>query len=303
MQTGLITSVHDRRFLVLSQGTILGAQTKGKFRQADPLYRRPVIGDQVLFRPASPLAGEEQDAYIEEILPRKNFLGRLSPKDPRKTLIMAANLDLALVFVAADQRNNHQWLTPFLAFCHLNQLNAAIVVNKIDLEPAWQQDEAIPYFQSLGISVFGVSMHSGEGVDQLAEALPSGIVFLTGKSGVGKTSALNRLCQTNAATKTVQPGNREGRHATTHSSLHDFNPRTWIADSPGIRSFQPRFSDAHEIRFGFPEWQEVQKECRFPSCLHHREPGCAVKALLAQQRLPSWRYQGYVQLLTELCDS
>ena len=50
------------------------------------------------------------------------------------------------------------------------------------------------------------------------------------------------------------------------------------------------------MQVGWPEILALAPQCRFNNCLHLREPGCAVIAAVAANKLSPRRYESYKRL-------
>ncbi|RKZ15967.1 ribosome small subunit-dependent GTPase A, partial [bacterium] len=155
----------------------------------------------------------------------------------------------------------------------------------------------------LGYRVLRTSAVTGEGLDQLAEQLAGRVSLLLGASGVGKTSLLN-LLDPGLALRVGEVTARTGlgRHTTTRTELFPLAGGGYIADSPGIRGFEPWDVEPVAVRDYFPDFRAEADTCRFRTCLHRDEPECGVKAAVAAGGIPGWRYEAYLALLRDLED-
>ena len=272
---------------------------KGNFRKAPVAYRLPVIGDLVEFN-----LGEDQDGvkgFIKKIQPRKNSLSRFGG-DFRKPKVMAANLDLILV-VTGMVKPGIDWglIDRYMMACEHEEIPVELVFNKIELDPDEGESIPIELYEDLEIPYHLTSAKSGEGLAHLEKSLEGKIVLLTGASGVGKSSLVNALApHADLKTGHVDAKLGQGRHTTTFSILIPMECGGYLADSPGLRDFVPPMVKPDTVRFGFRDIAAVQHACRFPNCLHDREPGCAVKAAVEEDEIALSRYQHYMELLDEM---
>jgi len=58
-----------------------------------------------------------------------------------------------------------------------------------------------------------------------------------------------------------------------------------------------------ELARCYPELERYLGECRFTSCTHIPEPGCAVKTAVEARTIAKERYESYRRLFGELRDS
>ena len=176
-----------------------------------------------------------------------------------------------------------------------------LVLNKVDLAAADEDGVRWDYYRELGYQVLRTSAVAGRGLDDLRAVLAGRISLLVGASGVGKTSLLNAVepgLGLRVGTITAKTG--LGRHTTTRTELFPVADGGWIADSPGLRGFDPWDIDPAQLRDYFPDFTEPAVDCRFRMCLHRDEPGCGVKVRVADGRLPRWRHEAYLALLRDL---
>ena len=53
----------------------------------------------------------------------------------------------------------------------------------------------------------------------------------------------------------------------------------------------------------FPEFSPYTPECRFTSCLHYKEPDCAVKEAVEKGEIQCSRYEHYLMFLEEVIEA
>mgnify|MGYP001077187327 FL=1 len=246
-----------------------------------------LVGDKVKIK-----VFDGDNAIVEEIYPRQNKLMRPA----------IANVDQGVIVMSmANPPLNLNLLDRFLVLVQAAGLKSIICFNKIDLVSKAEVKEITKTYQQAGAIVIPTSAKTGDGVEILGEVLRGKVSVLAGPSGVGKSSLLNR----------IQPGFslqigeisqklRRGRHTTRHVELLTLARGGRVADTPGFTSLALDEIDQRELRYYFPEFIEWAPNCRFPGCLHWREPGCAVKEAVKKKQVDQGRYHRYLDLLQEL---
>lgn len=297
----MVVKTHNRFYHVAMDGKTYLCSPKGMFKQASsPEYRLPVIGDQVELQ----LHRKRQrgvDGYITAIVPRENRLLR-ADADGRRERVMAANLDRILVVSALREPGiDFALIDRYILSCELGRIPYGLVLNKMELAPDFRDDPVLEAYEELGIPILATSAKTGEGLDELREWVSDGISYLTGTSGVGKSSLINCLVPgANLVTGEVDRRKGRGKHTTTFSMLVDMPGGGFLVDSPGLRDFYPPKVRPEEVRFGFREIQAMQSHCKFSSCLHDTEPECAILVAVEEGLISPQRYKSYLFLLGEM---
>jgi ribosome biogenesis GTPase len=288
-------------------------RVRGRLKQGPRQVQTLVVaGDRVrvslVAGNAAPGAGGE--AVVEEVLPRRNRLSRMAARrnGGRVEQVLMANLDLLVVVQSVrDPEPQTGFVDRLLAAALRFGVDGAVVLNKIDLcadgSARGRELERWGWYRGLGHAVIPASVATGEGLPELAALLGGRVALLLGASGVGKSSLLNALypglgLRVNAVTDRTGLG----RHTTTHTELHPVPGGGYIADSPGLRGFDPWDIAPAAIRAYFPDLEAEALNCRFRGCLHRDEPDCGVKDAVARGALPAWRHQAYLALLRDLED-
>jgi ribosome biogenesis GTPase len=209
-----------------------------------------------------------------------------------------ANVDALVVFAA----NVNPVTEPFLidrvaAIAGDQEVEVILCVNKCDLDPAV---DLVRLYRNAGFTVIPASAETGQGVEKLKALLKGKLTAFTGNTGVGKSSMLNRLCpDLQLATGEVSEKLGRGRHTTRHVELYRLDDDTYVADTPGFSSFDTDQMDVilkENLQYAFPDFGPYAGACQFHDCSHRAEPGCAVRAALAEGKLEPTRYDSYLKL-------
>jgi ribosome biogenesis GTPase len=273
------------------------AALRGKLFEERTAQKSPVaVGDWVLVDTSSEPAG------LEEVLPRRNWLGRLaSTHDPREQVLFA-NVDR--LFVVASVRKppfSSNRTDRILAACAWHDIPATLVLNKIDLADDDELGALRASYEHAGIEILETCASDGRGVDELRDALAGRVSALYGGSGVGKSSLLNALVpDLKLKVGKISKFWDAGKHTTTHSEFLKLPFGGAVIDTPGIRVFRLHGATQQDLRGIFPELVAVQSECHFPSCTHVAEPDCAVVRALDEGRIAESRYASYLELMNEI---
>ena len=246
----------------------------------------------------------EGEGTVERVLPRKNVLGRSTAGG--KPVAVAANVDAILVVMAArDPPPRWGLVDRMLASAERDGFEAAICVNKWDQIDSDAERgelfEACELYRRIGYAVLAVSALRGEGIDGVAARLAGKVTVLSGHSGVGKSTLLNRLDPgLTLTTGEVNEVTGKGRHTTTAASLYRLPSGGHVVDTPGFREFLPADIPRTELWLHFPEMAALGGACRYKDCLHRGEPACAIKVAVEEGRVPRMRYESYLRILESL---
>ena len=302
-------------FYFVEAGSGLYAEDGGMRREVYPckargLFRKlgqsPLVGDMVRFTPPpdGPLNGEgpccpvpEKDfktGLVEELLEQRNSLIRPP----------LANLDtLYIVSSYASPAPSHLVIDKLTAIAVHKGIEPVLVFNKCD-QGDFARWRAI--YETAGFRTLVVSAETGEGVPELLRSLSDGVQVFTGNTGVGKSSLLNRLFpKLRLATGEVSEKLGRGRHTTRHVELFPLPGGGYVADTPGFSSLDLEKSELvlkDELPDAFPEFADYLGECKFTSCSHTGEKGCAVGAAVEAGKIAPERYESYKALYAEVKD-
>lgn len=239
------------------------------------------------------------DERIRSLLDRKTTIARRRPGRRTDVQVLAANVDLVFIVEALGTAMNERRIERYLTLVWDGGATPIIVLSKCDRSEDLATDVAAVEEAFIGVTVVAVSAQENEGIDALTALIPRGAtVAMLGPSGVGKSTLLNRLAGSEVeATSAVRADDDKGRHTTTRRTLAVLDAYC-VIDTPGLREIGLAGGD-EGIRQTFAEVEAVAAECRFADCGHGTEPGCAVRAAVAEGTLDPERVEHYLALLDE----
>lgn len=253
-----------------------------------------VTGDRVLFRQE----GDAHQGVIERIEPRRGVLSRNS--QGREHMIVA-NIDQVLIVASAaepDLKTN--LIDRFLMMAERHELKAVICINKIDLVDLVDLQQVANMYGRIGYPIALASSVTGQGIDHLRSYLVGRQTAVSGQSGVGKSSLLNKVDKgLDLDTSDVSDSNRKGMHTTRRSRLLPLADGGWVADTPGIRQFELWDIGMEEVDGYFIEFRPFVPYCRYPSCTHTHENECGIKDAVEKGLIHGRRYESYLRLREE----
>ena len=273
---------------------------KGTFRIKGIKSTNPVaVGDYVEFSPAR----DGEPAYITDIEERRNYIIRRSSNLSKQSHILACNLDQCLLVVTISHPvTSTVFIDRFLASAWAYRVPVVLVFNKTDLlteEDGATLQELTSLYQEIGYSCLQCDALHGEGIDQVLQVLKGKVSLVSGNSGVGKSTLINRILpELNQRTAQISEKHDTGMHTTTFSEMIPFESG-WLIDTPGIKGFGTFDMEREELTSYFKEIFEFSKQCRFSDCTHTHEPGCAVLQAVEEHYIAQSRYQSYLSMLED----
>lgn len=296
--------------VLTDEGTEVECKVKGNFRLKGIRSTNPVaVGDHVEFT-----VNAEGQGLITAIGDRKNYIIRRATNLSKQSSIIAANLDQAfLVVTVAHPETSTTFIDRFLASAEAYSVPVVLVFNKTDLldnDERHYQQMMVNLYRTIGYQCFEVSAETGEGLEDLqpllyADHLDEGsqnqkVTLLSGNSGVGKSSLLNRFIPgAGARVAGISEANDTGMHTTTYSEMLPLPHGGYLIDTPGIKGFGSFDMKPEEIGSYFKEIFHFSKDCRFSNCTHTHEPGCAVRQAVKDHYIAESRYQSYLSMLQD----
>lgn len=285
-------------------GRTIESKIKGNFRLKDIRSTNPVsVGDRVDID-----INNEGTAFITEIEDRKNYIVRRASNLSKQSHIIAANLDQAMLIVTVNYPiTTTVFIDRFLATAEAYRVPVKLIFNKIDRYHADDQEymEALIHlYTTIGYPCSKICAKKEIGLDELREELKGKITLLSGHSGVGKSTLINKLLPgVNLKTGDISEYHNKGMHTTTFSEMIELPDGGFIIDTPGIKGFGTIEMEDAEISHYFPEIFKHSDKCRFGNCSHRHEPGCAVIEAVENHYISESRYRSYLSIFTDKGES
>lgn len=286
MQGKIIKGIAGFYYVHTAEAGIYECHAKGIFRKNKI---KPLVGDNVII---DILSEEDKTGNISKIITRTNELIRPA----------VSNIDQALViFSITKPKPNYNLMDRFLVSMDRKNVRTIICFNKTDIAESKDITFLRDAYCKSGYKTIFTSSKSFEGIDELKAALKDKTTTVAGPSGVGKSSIINIIApKANAKTGIISTKIDRGKHTTRHSEIIPINNTTYIMDTPGFSSLSLNDILAEELKNCFPEFLEYENECRFNGCLHVKEPDCAVKNAIKDNKISEIRYKDYLEIYNEL---
>lgn len=300
---GLVVKSTGSWYIVkTNQGKLVTCRMRGKFRMQDMKLTNPIaVGDRVSFD-----MEKDNKGQIIEILPRKNYIVRQSPRQKHHLHLLASNLDQVMIIVTIREPHlKPGFIDRFLLMTEPQDIPAIIVFNKSDLldEEDMELYRALEYtYTRIGYNVVLTSASDKKNTDQIRDLLKAKTTLVAGQSGVGKSSLVNAIQNSlNLKTLEVSDYSGKGQHTTTFAEMHPLDFGGNIIDTPGIKMLSFNNMTVQDVAHNFREFFAISEHCRFHSnCTHRNEPDCAVKEAVENLKISPIRYQNYLSIIEDI---
>ena len=244
---GIIIGNISNTYKIETKEGLYEAYARGRFKNEEIT---PLVGDRVEIQ----ITDQEKNlAIIEKIEPRKNEIKR--PK--------IANIDqIVFIISTKNPKPDLLMLDKQLAYAEKMGIDSIIVINKIDLQDTYREIEEL--YQKAGYNIIITSAKQGQGIDKLKKQLKNKISVFSGNSGVGKSSIINVLFETNKTREgEISKKNKKGKNTTTDTKLYKLEKDTYIADTPGFSSFEISEIESANLSEMFKEFNSEIQKCEF----------------------------------------
>jgi ribosome biogenesis GTPase / thiamine phosphate phosphatase len=291
LEPGRVVVQHRGLWEVTTEHGDALVEITGRLRHTAEPGALPVVGDWVALR----------DGVIDAVLPRVSKFSRKTAWTEVAEQVLVANVDVAFLVMGLDERDfSVRRLERYLTTAWEGGATPIIVLNKADLAADLETQVAETESVAFGVPIDVVSAETGDGVEALRRHLAGNrTVALLGSSGVGKSTIINRLLGEERFRTAETRSDGRGRHTTTHRELVPVPGGGVIIDTPGLRELQLWEAD-EGLDHAFVDIADLIAGCRFADCGHRTEPGCAIKAALAEGSLSRERWESYNKLQREL---
>lgn len=293
-ETGIIVRSRSGFYTVHTSSAEVTCQMRGRLKEERHNTSLAAVGDKVQLSLLPDGSG-----VLEFILPREKEFFRMAPtaRGEFKQVMLANPDQVVLVFACANPAPSLRMLDRFLVITEKQQIPVVVVANKTDLIGQDAAKALFSVYPELGYRVIFTSAKEEKGIDELKQVLIGKISALSGPSGVGKSSLLNRI-QPKLGLKigALKTLTQKGKHTTVVRELFHLDDGGFVADMPGLRTLSLWDTQPEELDGYFPELRGLVKDCQFSNCSHISEPDCAVKKAVESGKVNSQRYDSYVRL-------
>ena len=277
MKQGIIIKNISNQYDCLVDEKVLVCTPRGKFRHSK---LTPLVGDKVLVDPEKKL--------ITDILERKNELKRPS----------VANVDIALIITSTKEPDiSLNLLDKQIVNIEKNNITPVIVFTKLDLLNSEQLKDIkniMHYYKNIGYKVL-----TNKNLFKLKLLLKKKIIVLTGQTGAGKSSLINKLDKSkNVKTSPISKALGRGVHTTRNTEIYEVK-NIYIVDTPGFSSLDIADIKPTELKKYFKEFNYIN--CKFNDCTH--EKNCEITKAVENGIIRKSRYENYLKLLKESYES
>lgn len=251
---------------------------------------------------------DDQTGVIVDVKERTTSISRKAPKvkggshrGERFQQIIAANVDQLFVISSTHKPEfSNRMIDRLIVEGESSKVETNIVINKIDLDEDNNIKKWIDLYESIGYNVFPTNGKKGIGIKELKKHLNGKTSIFWGQSGVGKSTLLNWIVPSlNLKTSSISNWSNKGRHTTVTSLMIKLNQDTYVIDTPGIREIEPFGIRKEDLGHYFVEFGPILYDCKFNTCTHQHEPGCAVREEVGEKISPE-RYKSYLNMLESI---
>lgn len=297
MLQGLVIKALGQTYIVLLEsGQSITATLKGNMRTKNVSTTNPVVvGDHVT------VVHSEPDYVISEVKPRNNYIIRVSKKLSKQFQIIASNIDQVFILVTISHpKTNNTFVDRILTTAQAYRIDAKLIFNKVDIydkDELADLEERMETYDCIGYDCMAVSLLNDDAISELKKLCSGKVTLLCGMSGTGKSTFINKLIPgAKRETGEISVAHEKGIHKTTFSEMIPLPGGGFIIDTPGIQEFGIADITKYELSQYFREMNYFRANCKFNSCMHINEPGCAVIKAVEEGDIALSRYESYLSM-------
>jgi ribosome biogenesis GTPase len=282
---------------LLDTGEEIEASIRGRLKLQQRTGDTVVAGDRVYVD-----SHDDGGHSIEAVAQRKSEIARRAPgQGSRRAKVLVANVDqVAIIIAAAKPEPKLRMLDRMLVLAEANEVPVLIIINKVELVDGEVVRSMFADYARAGYQLMFVSAKAGTGLEDVRARVQGRETVFTGPSGVGKSTILNYLHpDAQQLTREVSEAIMKGQHTTVGALLIHLPDGGFIVDTPGMREVGMWEINPEGLDVCFPDLRPFLGDCRFSTCTHLHEPGCAVKAAVDAGALSAARYESYRDLYAE----
>ena len=302
LKKGIIYKSTGIWHLVKSGNIFYKCRIKGKLRLHNSKSTSPVVvGDRVSF--ILDIENNSQ-GIITEVQKRRNHIIRKSVKLSKQFQVIASNIDQIYLIITLNYPITFtQFIDRILVTAEAYRIPLNLVFNKMDIYSSSEKNEIKKLkniYELIGYKCYKISALNKDSVNKVSKSMKNKVNMIIGHSGVGKSTLINTISP-NLMIKTsnISDLHKQGQHTTTYSEMFDLSDKIKIIDTPGIKGFGLVDMDSNEIKNYFPEFKNLNGNCKYNNCLHLNEPNCAVINALNLNKISESRYKSYLNLINE----
>ena len=302
LKKGIIYKSTGIWHLVKSGNIFYKCRIKGKLRLHNSKSTSPVVvGDRVSF--ILDIENNSQ-GIITEVQKRRNHIIRKSVKLSKQFQVIASNIDQIYLIITLNYPITFtQFIDRILVTAEAYRIPLNLVFNKMDIYSSSEKIEIKKLkniYELIGYKCYEISALNKDSVNIVSKSMKNKVNMIIGHSGVGKSTLINTISP-NLMIKTsnISDLHKQGQHTTTYSEMFDLSDKIKIIDTPGIKGFGLVDMDSNEIKNYFPEFKNLNGNCKYNNCLHLNEPNCAVINALNLNKISESRYKSYLNLIDE----
>lgn len=286
MPEGLIIKGVGGLYRIESSEGLFNCKTRGIFRKKGIT---PLPGDFVEFTITNEKLGE---GWIEEIKERRNFFIRPPVANVNMMAIVISVKSPEPDFLLADK---------LIISAQRNEIEPVIIINKTDLSDNKELSTIKEVYRGTGLTVIPMSKVTMEGYETLYKVITGKRTVFAGQSGVGKSTILNNIIDSYVMeTGDISSKIQRGRHTTRHVQLLPLKCGGYVADTPGFSLYSLDGIEHDELKWMYPEFDNIDGQCRFNGCSHITEPGCRIRDAVSKGEISKVRYNCYNRIFEEL---